>query len=162
MNTQREIPCVLVPIETGQLLLPNVTVAEVLRMQRIRPLKGAPRWQLGILPWRGRAVPVLSVELLLEDAGYELPPPSANHALLVMNRTRPLDALSFYAVRVAGAPRLLWIAEEDLDPVDGLLGPAEAARIRLGEEAALVPKLAYLEDLVLRDALVQRPAPQSA
>ncbi|MEE4361213.1 MAG: chemotaxis protein CheW [Pseudomonadales bacterium] len=158
MSAQREIPCVLVAIETGQILLPNVTVAEVLRMQRIRPVKDAPRWQLGMLPWRGRAVPVLSVEMLLEDERYQLPPPSANHALLVMNRTRPLDGMDFYAVRVAGAPRLLWIAEEDLDPVDGLLGPAEAARIRLGEEAALVPRLTYLEDLVLKQALVARPA----
>ena len=74
MNEEREIACVLVTLHDRQLLLPNVTVAEVVRMQRVQPVGNAPDWLLGVTSWRGRIVPVLSPEHVFAEPGDPAPP----------------------------------------------------------------------------------------
>jgi len=134
MTDEVELPCALIPVHGRQLLVPGVSVAEVVRMQRIRPVKGLPDWHLGLLPWRGLVLPVLSVERVLADVGETIPGPRANNALLVMNRTRTLPGLGFYAVLVRGLPRMLWVTAEDLEDVDGPLAAGEASRVRVGQD----------------------------
>lgn len=156
MSDEGELPCALVPVHDRQLLLPGVCVAEVLRMQRIRPVKGLPDWHLGLLPWRGLILPVLSVERVLADADEAIPAPRANNALLVMNRTRALPGLGFYAILVRGLPRMLWVTIEDLDDVDGPLAAAAAGRVRVGQDEAVIPRLAWLEELAIQHGKTAR------
>ncbi|MET0331534.1 MAG: chemotaxis protein CheW, partial [Dyella sp.] len=56
----REIRCVLVPVGTLRLLLPNASVAEVITMPLPEPVPGAPDWLLGRIAWRGWRMPLLS------------------------------------------------------------------------------------------------------
>ena len=170
VSNERELACVLVALHDRQVLLPNVTVAEVVRMQRIQPVNNAPDWLVGMISWRGKLLPVLSLEAVLADRG-DPPPPAASPgcSLLVMNRSRPMDGLEFYAVLVRSMPRMLWVAVEDLAVVDGPLAAAEAARIRVGEDEVTVPRLPYLEELVVQNRLhdrklqktVNRPRPRA-
>lgn len=156
MSDAGEIACMLAPIHGRQLLLPGVTVAEVVRMQRIRPVKNTADWLLGLLPWRGLILPVLSVEQVLSDPGESIPAPRASNALLIMNRTRALPKLDFYAVLVRALPRMLWVTEEAISGIDGPLAAAEAARVKVADEEAVIPRLAYLEELVLQNRTVPR------
>ena len=156
MNEIEEIACVLVTIRGAHLLLPGVVVAEVLKMQPIRPVATTPDWHPGELSWRGHILPVLSFEQLL-DPDAELPAPGVNDALLVMNRTRPRAEPEFYALLIRGLPRMLWVNDQDLEPVPGPDDPAIAARVQLvGGDEALIPDLGHLEDLVVEHALVPR------
>lgn len=157
MSDEREIACVLVSLHDRQLLLPNVTVAEVVRMQRIQPIGNAPDWLLGATSWRGKVVPVLSAEQVLADRdAAPPPPPSPSCSLLVMNRTRPVEDLEFYALLVRTMPRMIWVASEDIGVIDGPLASAEAARISVGEDEVTVPRLAYFEELVVSNRLTPR------
>ena len=160
MTDEVELPCALIPVHGRQLLVPGVSVAEVVRMQRIRPVKGLPDWHLGLLPWRGLVLPVLSVERVLADVGETIPGPRANNALLVMNRTRTLPGLGFYAVLVRGLPRMLWVTAEDLEDVDGPLAAGEASRVRVGQDEAVIPRLAYLEELAIQHGKTVRVPPE--
>jgi chemosensory pili system protein ChpC len=154
VTDEREIACVLVALHDRQLLVPNVTVAEVVRMQRIQPVGNAPGWLLGVTQWRGRVVPVLSPESVFGEAGDPEPPaPSPTCSLLVMNRSRPVEGVDFYALMVRAMPRMIWIAAEDLGVVDGPLGGAEAARLRVGQDEVTVPRLPYFEELVIQNRL---------
>lgn len=150
MSVDVEVPCILAPIAEDQLLIPNVAVAEVLRGQRARPAEDLPAWCMGHIMWRGVVLPLLIFEQA-NDSAASPPPPAAGDSVLVMNRTRDLPDLGFYALLCRGAPRLLRVAEEDLDPVaDAPLRSAELARVRLGEDEAVVPRLAFLEELVIQ------------
>jgi chemosensory pili system protein ChpC len=154
VSDEREIACVLVALHDRQLLLPNVTVAEVVRMQRIQEVGNAPDWLVGMTSWRGKVVPVLSPEHVLAERGDAAPPPRPpSCSLLVMNRSRPVEGLEFYVMLVRTMPRMLWVAAEDMKVVDGPLGAAEAARLRLGQDEVTVPRLAYFEELVVQNRL---------
>ncbi|MCH2099537.1 MAG: chemotaxis protein CheW [Pseudomonadales bacterium] len=152
MSDTRELACVLVPVHERLLLLPNVTVAEVVRMQRVQPVSNAPPWLVGMTSWRGKVIPVLSPEAVLTDADAP-EPPSPGCSLLVMNRSRPVDGLEFYVLLVRAMPRMLWVAAEDLSVLDGVLGAGEAARLKLGQDAVSVPHLPFFEDLVMQHKL---------
>ena len=43
----------MIPLADTHLLLPNVTIAEILPWRRIKPLADGPKWCLGLLGWRG-------------------------------------------------------------------------------------------------------------
>lgn len=161
MNTDSELACILAPLADGSLLLPNVAVAEVLRSQRVRATEGLPPWCVGWIMWRGLILPLLSFEGVNAGDG-STPPMSAQDGVLVMNRTRDLPALGFYGVLIRGTPRLLRLAEDDLDVAyeeerSAPERPAELGRVELGQDTAIIPRLIFLEDLILEHRLYEGP-----
>lgn len=139
-----ELSCVLIPLEGGQLLLPSVCVAEVMPWRRIKVLPDTPPWCLGLLGWRGEAVPVVRLEHIERAAGDGRRP---GRCLVVMNRT-DAGALPFYALAAEGLPRLVQLAEADLADPDQQPGEAAGRLVRLGAETATIPDLSALEEQV--------------
>lgn len=137
-----ELGCVLIPLHEGQLLLPSVCVAEILPWRRIKTLEGAPEWCLGLLGWRGEAVPVVRFERL-SDSRADCP--ALGRCLVVMNRTSPEGSVPFYAVAAEGLPRLVQVADEDLSEQQPGPGRAQTCTVRLGTEAAAIPNLSFVE-----------------
>ena len=91
-------------------------------------------------------MPVLSFDLLGElgdDA-------RADRTIIVLNRSRDLPGLPFYAITAAAPPRLLRLAEEDLLPgrIDVPFNSALGVPVTVLGEEAMVPNLALLEDLL--------------
>lgn len=139
-----ELSCVLIPLEQGQLLLPSVCVAEIMPWRRIKVLPDAPQWCLGLLGWRGEAVPVIRFEHLNRPGGDGRRP---GRCLVVMNRTGSAGP-PFYAMAAEGLPRLVQLSEADLSDQEEEAGAAESRIVRLGAESASIPKLAFLEKQV--------------
>jgi chemosensory pili system protein ChpC len=146
-NNPEELACVLIPLCGTQLLLPQVCVAEILPWRRIKTLNGAPDWCLGVLGWRGEAVPVVRFERL-NQSRQEVP--SLGRCLVVMNRTSETAALPFYALAAEGLPRLVQVAGSDLAGDDAKPGRAESQIVRLGAENAAIPRLNFIEQQVSR------------
>jgi chemosensory pili system protein ChpC len=143
-----ELACVLIPLHHGQqLLLPQVCIAEIVPWRRVKPLEGAPDWCLGVLGWRGEAVPVLRFEWLNQGRQEA---PAQGRCLVVMNRTSEGAALPFYALAAEGLPRLVQVADGDLAPDRGKPGRAETQIVRLGTETAAIPRLVFIEQQVSR------------
>lgn len=143
-----EIDCALIPIHQTNLLVPNVSIAEITPWRRLRPKPDTPSWHLGSLAWRGMQVPVISYEILNDAPELVLPPNEPNACLLIMNRSRPSEDLKFYGLAAQALPRLLRIADDDLVQQGAAEHSAEAYRVRLGTESAIVPKLGTIEELV--------------
>ena len=138
-----ELSCVLIPLEEGQLLLPSVCVAEIMPWRRIKVLPEAPDWCLGLLGWRGEAVPVIRFEHLNRPGEGRRP----GRCLVVMNRTAG-SAAPFYALAAEGLPRLVQLVESDLSEKDDQPGPAETRIVRVGAEPASIPRMSFLEQQV--------------
>ena len=109
--------------------------------RRIKVIQEAPEWCLGLLGWRGEAVPVVRFEHLNRPADEGRRP---GRCLVVMNRTEG-GAVPFYALAAEGLPRLVQLGESDLTDRDDEPGPAEDRIVRVGAESASIPGLAYLE-----------------
>ena len=162
MSDDSELPCIMAPLADGSLLLPNVAVAEVLRSQRVRATDGLPSWCAGRIMWRGVILPLISFEGArdLEGSG---PPMSAQDGVLVINRSRDIREFGFYGVLTRGTPRLLRLADEDIDAVEqteqeASSRAAELGRVHVGEDIAIIPRLTFLEDLILKNKLYANAA----
>ena len=134
----------MIPLADTHLLLPNVSVAEILPWRRIKLLPDAPPWCLGLLGWRGESVPVIQFETL-NGASPNLAG-SRGRCLLIMNRARRVQGRAFYCLASAGLPRIVHLTDDDLQNQAVRLGPAEVAALIVGTETAVVPNLSFIEE----------------
>jgi chemosensory pili system protein ChpC len=59
-----EVSSLLIPLHEKQLILPNVTVAEIIPYRMPKIISNHTSWLLGQLEWRNIHIPVLSYEAL--------------------------------------------------------------------------------------------------
>lgn len=145
----RPVRALLVPLQGGRMLLvPNAAVAEVVALRDLDdPAASAPEWLLGMLPWRGLAVPVVGYERL---CGLAAAAPGAGSQLVVINTLDAGAALGYYGLVAAGIPHLLSVGE---GAAETLAAPGEGGYalcdLRLGESRAAIPDLDAIEKRVL-------------
>ena len=146
-NKNDKIPSLLVPMATGSLIVPTVSVAEIVPRQPLQPRQPlaneeTPVWYLGNLPWRGVMVPTLSFEALNGDP---VAPITAESQLLVLNNTGVHAQLPFISLITSGIPRLRQVAAGDIseNPALPLKDYAQMQVIVTGEPAILpdIPKI---------------------
>lgn len=140
----REIRCVLVPVGSLRLLLPNATIAEVIIQSTPEPVAGAPEWLVGRIAWRGWRVPLVSFTRLTgtEEGDAEL---SVRVAVLKALGGNP--KLPFIAVLTQGFPRLTTLNAELIIPThDGsALPPGVRAHVLVRDDVAMIPDLEWIE-----------------
>jgi chemosensory pili system protein ChpC len=140
------LACVMIPLLGTHLLLPSVTVAEIVPWRRVRRDPEQPAWCLGVLGWRGETVPLVQFEVLNGLSAKLAGKPG--RCLVVMNRTRRAGGRPFYGLVAAGLPRIVHLTDEDVQNADARLGAAETATVRVGTENAVVPNLSFIEEQV--------------
>lgn len=145
-----ELVTFLIPTTGKLLLLPNVTVAEILRYQAVEQPDDSPNWYLGVMPWRGQDIPLVSFEALNEEpfqAG------AARQNIAVLNGISDPQRLPFWALVTQGSPRLLRIEPEEiaaLNEAPARTGPAEKLHVSTNGELACIPDLEYIETSILK------------
>lgn len=149
MNESSQLlPCVMIPMNERQLLLPNVSVAEIVDHVAVEPRAGAPAWLVGDLNWRGMQLPVISYDA----ANGAATPGQAGHRgrIAILNTIgRHHGELPFVAVVTQGIPSQTRIAEDQIRRCDGETGPADLMLVDVDGEIACIPNLEFLESLAL-------------
>ena len=140
----KELACVMIPLADTHLLLPNISVAEILPWRRIKAIKDAPPWCLGLLGWRGETVPVIQFETL--NGANPAVAGGRGRCLLIMNRARRSNGRAFYGLASVGLPRIVHLTDDDLQNHAVKLGLAEVASLKVGTETAVVPNLSFIEE----------------
>lgn len=147
MNDNSQVlPCVMIPMTDRQLLLPNVSIAEVVDYVGTEPRANAPAWLLGELNWRGLNLPIISYDAA---NGNEAIVPGGNRGrIAVLNTIGPNHTqLPFLALVTQGIPSQARLAEEQLRVIDGDTGPADLMKVEVDGDQAYIPNLEYLEAL---------------
>lgn len=136
---------VLIQVADARLLLPNATIAEVLSFAAPDPVAGAPAWLLGRIRWRGWQLPLLSFSRF---AGIAAEEGGLGSKVIVLKALGGDAKHPYFAMLTQGFPRLVTVTEAALATVDddGELPAGVLARVRLGENDAIVPDLAALEE----------------
>lgn len=111
-----EVHCLLIPIVNGQLLLPTVTVAEMIpyRSPQLKTDQQMPEWFLGDLSWRGLTVPMLCFENI---TGQSLPESETYNQVAILNNTGVNPKLPFFAIPATGIPHLSRITPDEMPEV---------------------------------------------
>lgn len=144
-ETQKIIACLYLPVNQQQLLLPNVSVAEVVGYQAPEQPIDKADFFLGYVTWRGIRIPLMSYELANGQTASKV---SSHTRIAVINSIgEHHEELPFFAILTQGIPRLVKVASDLIKPVKNKLNNAETTYIKLDGEEAIIPNLTYLENL---------------
>lgn len=139
----QEVASLLIPLHDRQLLVPNVTVAEIVPVTQVTSIDDAPAWYLGNCLWREQTIPLLSYEALNGEAkpGY-----NSRSRFAVFNTTGLHDALPFIAIVTQGLPRLARVNEEEISEREDMDNkPFELMHVSWAGEEAVIPDVAAME-----------------
>ncbi len=149
MNDNSQLlPCVMIPMIDRQLLLPNVSIAEVVDYAGSQPDADAPDWLVGRLDWRGLDLPVLSYDAA--NGGRAVLPQGNRGRIVVLNTIgRYHSELPFMAIVTQGIPSQARLTEDQIRPIEAETGPADLMVVDVDGHTAHIPNLEYLESLAL-------------
>jgi len=142
-NKQDQVDCLLVPLKDRNLIVPNVSVAEVIPFSHLLTTNASTDWILGRLDWRGTLVPALCYELL---NGQPAPAPNPDARFIIVNGMNENPQMPFYAILVQGIPRLMHIGENDLQEVEAMgMGRFDKIAVSIEGVTAMIPDLDSIE-----------------
>lgn len=142
-NKPEQVDCLLVPLKDRNLILPNVTVAEVIPFSHLLTTNASTDWVLGRLDWRGTLVPALCYELM---SGQAAPAPNPDARFIIVNGVNANPQMPFYAILVQGIPRLMHIGENDLQEVEAMgMGQFDKVAVTFEGVTAMIPDLDSVE-----------------
>jgi len=150
-NKENEmLPCLLIPVQGGRLILPNVTVAELITYQALSPCDNASDWLLGQLDWRGTMIPVVSYE---EFSGQKTGVPGQDLRIAVVNAPNgDSGSLRFFGLLVQGIPSLIKLEEAAIkENLNTTLLTGQKLAVTLETGHAIVPDLDKIEDAILNE-----------
>ena len=129
-----------------QLLLPNVTIAEVVDYASSDAGANTPEWLVGHLNWRGLELPVISYDAA---NGAALTIPGDNRGRIVVLNTigDRHQQVPFMALVTQGIPSQARLTDEQIRTLDGETGPADLMQVEVEGDTAWIPNLEYLESL---------------
>lgn len=135
------------PLQGLGMLVPNVAVAEVVGYQPLEVLNGGEDWCMGALRWRGRRIPVVSIEAMCGEPTTGV---RRNPHLAIMNNSLKNGSLDFYAVVLTGIPRLVVATADLLGEAFDCEGGANSVvcRVRVGKDEAMIPNMPLVQERI--------------
>jgi len=143
-----EIPSLLVPMSNTKLILPTVSVAEMIPYQTPQARQTVvfdtiPDWYLGSLNWRGVSVPMISYEAINGDIAPEVLPFSQ---ILILNNTGVHSQLPFLCLPTQGIPRLSRVATNEIsENTEAFIKEYDQMHVYVAGEQAVIPDVNSLE-----------------
>ncbi len=108
------VHCLMIPLTSDILLLPNAAIAEVAGYQQPEAVTGMPDWYLGQHVWRDYRIPVISFEILNGNEGANLGY-SKNSRIAIFNTLNGNVRLPYIGVLAQGIPRLQVVQNQTLE-----------------------------------------------
>lgn len=133
----------LISLQDRQLLVPDNLLAGVTPLGGMIVESHKERWVLGHKYWRNMRIPVVCFENL---SGGSLKKHSEQACIVVFNRSTDDEKQSFWGMLIQDEPRRLALSEQELEMKSAQLSEAEIAAVRVNNEQASIPNLAYIEE----------------
>jgi len=145
-DNSQTLSCVMIPMGDRQLLLPNVSIAEVVDYASSEAGADKPSWLVGYLDWRGLNLPVISYDAA--NGGAQSVPSGNRGRIVVLNTIgEHHQQVPFMALVTQGIPSQARLTESQIKRLDGDAGPADLMQVEIDGDDAWIPNLEYLESL---------------
>ena len=133
------VRCMLLPLSSLNLLIPNSAVAEIIGYSVPRPLSGGSDWFAGVVLWRGVYVPVVAVEQMCNIASPGVGPRA--RIAIVYNPEKDAD-LPYIGIHMQDIPRA-YLADSDSTESGSSEGLSEYLLTRVDDDqlARVIPDL---------------------
>ncbi len=149
-----ELYSLLVPLVGERLIVPRACVAEVIGYQTPADMTNAPPWYLGVVPWNGASVPVVSFEGAL---GQALPLVSGRTRIVVFHATLGKLQSGCFGLVTQGFPQLVRIHADVIQPDPSRSFSDRSpviCQVRMVNETPLIPDLQRLELMIAEETSV--------
>lgn len=143
-----DVRAVLLPLQGGQLLLPNATVSEVVGFRDPAPIdNNEAEWLLGTFEWRQKKVPVIAFETLLSLPREE----SGRARIAICNTLNGNAQCPYIGILLRSIPHLTRVTEETITPLGDDSDSSEMVvrQVKVNGQEAWIPDLDTLERAVL-------------
>jgi len=144
-SAQDKIRSLWVPLRGMNLLMPNMVVAEIGSYHAPEETAGMPEWFLGMVKWRDRVIPVISLESI---CGLTVPSNPVFSRLMIVNTVRPDSSVEYYGIVTAGLPGLIQFGSDTADRVETYDKEGLHCVVQLGNELAAIPDLDCLQEMI--------------
>jgi chemosensory pili system protein ChpC len=150
-TTNDVLPCLLIPVHGSRLVLPNVTVAELIPFQSLEETPDTESWLLGRTEWRGTNIPVISYESF---SGQKLGTNSEDLRIAVVNAPNgESGTLRFFGILAQGIPSLVKLEASAIKEKPNMdLKPGQKMEVTLETGYGVIPDLDTIESAVLEQA----------
>jgi len=109
MSELGSVRCMLLPMSSINLVIPNSAVSEIIGYSEPRRLQDSSDWFLGVVLWRGVYVPVISVETM---CGIDTVHTGPRSRIGIIYNPEKDDALPYVGLHMQDIPRA-YLAESD-------------------------------------------------
>lgn len=139
-----EIRCLVIPLRSGSLLLPNTTVAEIIGYREPDPVDHDAPWLQGKVNWHQREILVVDFERML---GRGVGSGSIRQRIAVCYALKPEGDWPLVGLVAQGIPRLLRLNHAAIDEATtGLNGDSPVRMtVTVDGDQMMVPDLDYLQ-----------------
>jgi chemosensory pili system protein ChpC len=146
-NTSRDLSTLLLPMVGRTLLVPNVSVAEIMEYMPATPCDGVPDWYMGTLSWRTTQIPLVSYEKM-NVTEFNLS--GAEKRIAVFNGINNSGKLPFWGMVTQGIPRQMRVMSEELRWNEEIqVGVADRDGVLVNGEQAIIPDLDFIEEQII-------------
>lgn len=143
--TTGTMPGNLLPLWQKKLLLPSITVVDVIPASGMAVGKSKKSGILGHVIWQQNKLPVLMFEVLNGDKQ-----PPEPQALAIIHSVSIADKIEHYALALQAEPAQVKVKISELEDLDRApVGPMEYLQVRYQEALAVIPDLDALEAKLL-------------
>jgi chemosensory pili system protein ChpC len=142
------LPCLLIPIQGGRMVLPNVTIAELITFQKPSKINNSPDWIIGEIEWRGTMIPIVSYE---DFSGFKKGPAGQDLRVAVVNSPNGEHGkMRFFGLLTQGLPSLIKLEEAAIkENTNIVLQKGQKMAVTLETGHATIPDLDMLESAIL-------------
>jgi chemosensory pili system protein ChpC len=142
------VRCMLLPLSSINLLVPNSTVAEIVGYSSPRPVAGCSEWFPGVVLWRGVYVPVVKVE---EMCAIDTVPVGTRSRFAILYNPNKDDELPYLGIHIQDIPRAYLAEVENMESgTDDGLSQYLLSRVDEDQHSRFIPNLdAIIADLKL-------------
>lgn len=147
-NEPTSIKSVLININQDTLVLPNRAIAEIIPIRNMINVANKPGWMLGYLDWRGKSVPLVSLEMM---GGVRMPSLASGEVKAAIIYTISEDRdFPFVAVLIQGAPQVIDLEAMDIseDTVSTTTNPIVEQKVIVKDLPASIISLEKLEQAI--------------
>ena len=111
MDASSNLRCLLIAVQSGQIILPNSLVDEVLPFATPLRIETAPHWVVGAMLWRNLTTPLVSLGRLIFRVA---PDADLNSRIIIVNTLGADSRLPHFGILGTSAPRPLNLQRADL------------------------------------------------
>jgi chemosensory pili system protein ChpC len=143
-----EIYSLMIPTIKHHILLPNISVAEIIPFSNVQLLNtkiAESPWFLGYSLWRGLKIPLISIDLI---NGEKDPQANKRSRVAIIHTLNGNKKLPYLAIIVQGIPRLSYVTQENIHSIDSKILEADKIQIEVDSISASIPDLDKLESMV--------------